>query len=78
MAGVVIDGRARAYPLELLRTENQLSDSLAGTALTLSYAAEDDQVRIETAEGRELAPVILYWFVWKSMYPEGSLYRTAP
>ena len=78
VAGVTIDGRARAYPLELLRKQKRLDDTLAGTALTLSYATDSDQVRIRTAAGQEIVPLILYWFVWKSMYPESGLFSAAP
>lgn len=77
VAGVVIDGRARAYPVDLLRSQSRLTDTVADTALTLSYTADNDQVHIRTAAGKEIVPLILYWFVWKSMYPETALFKVS-
>ncbi len=75
VAGITLDGSARAYPLALLRQKNILADTLGGTTLTVTYTADSDQVSIRTADDEEIMPLILYWFVWKSMYPESSLFR---
>lgn len=75
VAGITLNGKARAYPLELLRQKKVLTDTLADTALTVTYAPESDQVRIRAAEGEEIMPLILYWFVWKGMYPESDIYE---
>lgn len=75
VVGLTLDGSARAYPLELLREKQQLKDDLAGTAVTLDYRSDTDQISVRTAAGEELTPLILYWFVWKGMYPESGIYR---
>ena len=46
--------------LELLRKQKPLSNTLAGTTLTLSNAADTDQLRIRTAAGKELTALTLY------------------
>lgn len=74
VAGITWNGSVRAYPLELLRQKKVLTDSLDGTVLTVAYTPERDQVSIRTADNEEIMPLILYWFVWKSMYPESSLF----
>jgi hypothetical protein len=75
VVGITMGGSTRAYPLELLRQKNILTDNLGGTALTLTYDPKSDQVSVRTADDQEIVPLILYWFVWKSMYPESSLFR---
>lgn len=75
VAGITLDGEARAYPLELLRREKTLSDTVAGTRLTVTYEPETDQISVRTAAGEELVPMILYWFVWKGMYPDTVMFK---
>jgi hypothetical protein len=75
VAGITLNGSARAYPMALLRQKKVLTDNLEGTALTVTYAPVSDQVRIRTAEDEEMIPLILYWFVWKGMYPESDLFK---
>jgi hypothetical protein len=75
VAGITMDGTARAYPLDLLRQKKALTDSLNGTALTVDFTPESDQIRIRTADDEEITPLILYWFVWKGMYPESDLFK---
>ena len=74
VAGMTLNEKARAYPLELLRQKKVLVDSLGGTALTVTYAPDSGQVSIRSADAEEIIPLILYWFVWKSMYPESTLF----
>jgi len=75
IAGVEVDGVAKAYPLDLLRQKQQVSDMISGKTITLTYRPETDQVTIDAEGGVELKPVILYWFVWKSMFPDSKLFR---
>ncbi len=75
VVGIIIEDKARAYPLELLRRKGTITDTLAGTTLTVTYVPETDQIGIRTAGDEELVPLILYWFVWKGMYPETGLHE---
>ncbi len=74
VAGVIVDGQAKAYPLKDLRQQKIITDSLAGQHLTLSYKPETDQIIIKKGDGEDLVPLVLYLFVWKGMYPESTLY----
>jgi hypothetical protein len=75
VAGITLNGSARAYPLALLRQKKVLTDSLGGSALTLTYAPDSDMVSIRTADDEEIMPLILYWFVWKGIYPQSDLFK---
>lgn len=74
VAGIVLDGEARAYPLALLRREKRLRDTLAGTDLELTLDPKTDRLTVRTAGGDEVVPLILYWFVWEGIYPRTDLY----
>ena len=75
VAGVILEGQAKAYPVEDLRQQKIMSDTLAGQQLTFSYKQETDQISIRTESGDELIPMVLYWFVWKGMYPNSELFK---
>lgn len=75
VAGVILDGQAKAYPLKVLRQRKIITDSLGGQQLTLSYNPETDQISIQKDIGDKLVPLVLYWFVWKGMYPDSEIYR---
>lgn len=75
VAGITLNGSARAYPLEMLRQKKVLTDNLGGTTLTMAYDLKSDQVSARTTDDEEIMPLILYWFVWKSMYPESDIYE---
>lgn len=77
VVGISLDGVQRAYPLDLLRRQERITDTLAGTDLTLSLDPDTDRIHAKDAEGHELNPMILYWFVWKGMYPESELYSAS-
>lgn len=74
VVGVILEGQAKAYPLKDLRQRKVITDSLGGQHLTLSYKPETDQISIQKEPGDELVPLILYWFVWKGMYPNSDIY----
>jgi len=74
VVGVLLEGQAKAYQLEDLRQQNIITDSLAGWQLTLSYKPETDQIIIQKGNGDELVPLVLYWFVWKGMYPNSEIF----
>lgn len=70
VAGVTLDAKAKAYPLELLRKKKTLTDTLSGRKLTLTIDPSTDQLAIRDDAGNEVPHITVYWFVWKGMYPE--------
>jgi len=78
VAGVTIDGTARAYPLELLRRKKTLTDTLAGQRITLTFDPATDLLTISDAAGGVIPSVSVYWAVWQGMYPETGLFGEKP
>ena len=74
VAGITFKGKAKAYPIEILRRQKKIEDLLADTQLTISFDPETDRIEILTEPDNQLVPMILYWFVWKAIYPETSLF----
>ncbi len=79
--GILIDGRAKAYPFaELGKTAGEITDRIGDTVVSIRY---DHKVRRATAhgsDGTQLATVVGYWFAWYAFHPATEVYRagTAP
>jgi hypothetical protein len=74
VVGVVIDEVPKAYKLEELRETGQMVDTLAGSKLTFTYDNETDRLSIVDQNGKEIDHLLLYWFIWKNIYPDAEVY----
>lgn len=72
--GVESDGKAKAYRLEILRDEKEITDEINGRLISLSYNKETDTVTVTDKEGEIIGHVTTYWMVWKGIYPETVLF----
>jgi len=70
VVGIVINGLARAYPLEQLKKAGVSQDSLAGKELTLSFDGATDRLSVVDAQGNSIEQMTAYWFVWKAIWPD--------
>jgi len=74
VAGLEAGGTAKAYPLSLIQKEGVIRDRLGGEDVVLSYEQETDRIVARTAAGRDLQPIVAYWFVWKGIHPRTLRY----
>lgn len=74
VAGVVIHGLAKAYPIEELR-QNRITDTLAGKEITLMFDHYTDEITIQDDDGNDVPFMTVYWFVWKGIYKESGLWK---
>ncbi|MBI3458128.1 MAG: DUF3179 domain-containing protein [Candidatus Rokubacteria bacterium] len=75
VAGVLINGEAKAYPLTRLPPDVVVEDTVGGQVIRVRYEAEADSVEITDA-ARNLIPYVeAYWFAWAAFYPETQLYE---
>ncbi len=77
VVGLVLNGRAKVWPLRELAKVNggELSDSLNGTELQIEYALTDQTVLIKDTTGHTLPSVPAYWFAWLAFYPDTLVYE---
>lgn len=75
--GVEINGAARAYPLGLLREKGRIDDILDNRSLVVSFREQTGSVTVVSGVSGdvEIPHVAVYWFVWKGIYPESTIYR---
>ena len=75
VVGVSIGAAARAYRLKDVRTAGEIDDELAGTALSLKFEETSDRLIVADQACKAVDHIVLYWFVWKGIYPESTVYQ---
>ena len=77
MAGLMLEGQAKAWPLEELDSYGsaELDDLLAGKPVRVHYDKDHRSVQITDATGAPLPVVMAYWFAWYAFYPETIVYQ---
>ena len=74
IAGVLVNGQAKAYPVKALVDGIDLSDSIGGEPMVVRYHANADSITVENGSGDAIPVVRAYWFAWQAFYPETALY----
>ena len=75
VAGVVVGETARAYAVEDLRRQKKITDTVDGIKISLSFDASTDRISAKLADGEEIEPIVVYWFVWKGIHADSDLFR---
>jgi hypothetical protein len=74
VVGIEIEGMSRAYKLKELREAEIFKDRLGERKVTLDYDDETDRLTVTDQSGQTIPHMLLYWFVWKGIYPESDIY----
>lgn len=75
VAGVKIDSDMKAYPIDILRKKQKITDRLGNREITLTFDPETDVLTIKDMQGKDIPYMIVYWFVWKSIHTDSELLR---
>ncbi len=75
--GLVLDGRAKAWPFsELARAGGGLiEDRLGDRRLRIHFDADSQTATVEDEDGRPLPGTVLFWFAWYAFHPDTAVYR---
>ena len=77
--GVVIGGKAKAYPfVELAKGAPEIADTLGGSVLRVRYSRERQSAEASDEQGRPIVATTLFWFAWAAFHPGTEIYRTRP
>jgi hypothetical protein len=71
--GIVLRGRAKAYPLRELRRRGVVRDEVAGVPVVIRYDDESFSAAA-FARGAQLPGTFSFWFAWRSIYPSTTVY----
>lgn len=72
--GVIVNGAAKAYPLNILRAQPTLVDQVGGETIRLVYDAAGDQVTVYTVDGTKRKYERQWWAGWSEFHPRSELY----
>lgn len=72
--GVVINGKAKAYPVNDLPSNKVIIDSIANTRVTVQYDAQQRYPQVEDKKGNRIPSVMVFWFAWQAFYPNTELW----
>ena len=77
--GVVIDGQAKAYLTEAVKSAGRVEDEFAGVKIIADYDQDLDVVRIskenESGELERINPFPTFWFSWAAVHPNTEVYK---
>jgi hypothetical protein len=71
--GVVVNGTAKAYPLDTLRAQPTIVDQVRSETIRLVYDAAGDQVTVSTVDGTKRKYERQWWTGWSEFHPCGRL-----
>lgn len=71
--GIIINGIAKAYPIKHLQQNNDFSDSIGASKITITYDDKKKLASVEDIKGNAIASVEAYWFAWQGFYPNTLL-----
>lgn len=74
--GLVLDGKAKAYPfVELAKGSGEVEDMLGNHRILIRYNHTHQSAEVFDADGKPLPGVVLFWFAWYAFHPQTGIYR---
>ncbi len=77
VVGVIVDGQAKAYPVDELPDGVDVRDSVGDVELTIRWEADKRHPQVKDASGEDVASVMVFWFAWQAFYPDTGLWRAS-
>jgi hypothetical protein len=77
--GLVVNGKARAYPRERCRATGRFTDTLGGVQLSFVYDNERDSLQVTRADGQPHPVVEQHWWLgWNEFHPDTTAWEPQP
>jgi hypothetical protein len=74
VAGVIINGVARAYPHDRLPDGIEVSDTIGGTPVRIRFDRASRRFTITDAGGAAVPFTPAFWFAWQAFYPDTTVW----
>ncbi len=78
VAGVVIDGVARAYPNDRLPDGVSIEDTIGVTPVRVRFDRASRRITISDADGAPVPFTPAYWFAWQAFNPNTTVWAEGP
>jgi len=74
--GVEINGAAKAYPVDLLRTRpGTVKDSVGGKPVWITVSDEGEITAVTDDQENAVLHIFSYWFAWQAFHNRTAVYR---
>jgi hypothetical protein len=73
--GVVVGGRAKAYPVDGLPDGKPVSDTLGGQRIEVAFHQSERRPEVRDASGEPVPAVMVFWFAWQAFYPATEVWK---
>ena len=74
--GIVVDGKAKAYPAKELPKDHAIEDNLGSKQFIVSYDHKNRHPQVIGSDGKVISSVMVFWFAWQAFYPRTELWET--
>ena len=74
--GVIIDGKAKAYPVSDLPSD-PIQDRVGSKKIVVRYDAEKRYAQVTGPEDEQIPSVLVFWFAWQAFYPKTDLWKSS-
>ncbi len=78
VAGVVINGVARAYPQDRLPDDQAIEDMVGGTTVRVRFDRAGRRITISDMDGKPVPYIPAYWFAWQAFHPDTTIWSKKP
>ena len=75
VAGIRVNGVAKAYPIESMPGNKWIADRLGETDIRLRYSKDNQRFEAQTPQGNPIPVVHAFWFAWQAFYPETEIHQ---
>lgn len=75
VAGIRVNGVAKAYPIESMPSGTWIDDRIGGTNIRVRYSADNKQFEARTNDGENIPVVHAFWFAWQAFHPETEIHQ---
>ncbi len=75
VVGIIVNGQAKAYPVDLLSAKKAVRDTVGGVKIAVRYDPEKQHLKVTGPEGDDIPSLTAFWFAWQAFYPETDLWK---
>jgi hypothetical protein len=75
VAGIRLNGQAKAYHIESLPKNQWVDDQVGNTIVRIRYSPKTESFEATAADGEAVPVVHAFWFAWQAFYPDTELWK---
>lgn len=73
--GLIVGGKAKAYPVEKMPDGKAIADTLGGEEVSVTFHQAERRPEVRDAKGQPLPGVMVFWFAWQAFYPGTEIWK---